>query len=71
MKDLMDIVGKGLVLIVGLLAIVGGGTCISTFGWSVPTLIGGLVMAFGGGILWLTFRPSGKVRADSDSERRP
>lgn len=70
MKDLMDIVGKGLVLIVGLLAIVGGGTCISAFGWSVLALIGGLVMAFGAVILWLTFRPSGTVQAGRDSERR-
>ena len=66
MKDLMNIVGNGLVLIVGVLAIVGGGSCVATFGWSVPALIGGLVMAFGGGILWLTFGASGKAQADRD-----
>lgn len=66
MKALLNLVGKGLVLIVGLYAIVGGGTCIATFGWSVLALIGGLVMAFGGGILWLTFGASAKSQADKD-----
>lgn len=70
MRGAMDLVGKGLVLIVGLLAIIGGGTCVSSFGWSFPALIGGLVMGAGAGIIWLTLRPTGPVQVNGDNERK-
>lgn len=66
MNAFLNIVGKGLALIVGLMAITGGGSCVSVYGWSEVSLIGGLVMAFGAGIIWLTVKPAGKLHKDND-----
>ncbi|MPM85916.1 hypothetical protein SDC9_132999 [bioreactor metagenome] len=66
MNGFINLLGKGLALIVGLLAITGGGGCVSAYGWSEVSLIGGLVMAFGAAIIWLTFKPAQKLDVDSD-----
>ena len=57
MKTIINFIGKALVLIVGLLMILGGGSCAIGAGFNVFALIGFAFLSFGCWMLYLVINP--------------